>query len=499
MSDYSAHMFLHARRTGDGVRFVGEHTGTRGHLVRNPRRQDVDGVFVEWNWDGTSLRLRNDRYGFYPVFYFSTDTEIAVSDSIDSLLAAGAPRDLDDAGLAAFLRLGHFLGNDTAFRSIRMLPPNAVLEWGVGGLTIATTLPIAQRREMSRHSAMDAYVDLFRAAIARRGAPARPLMVPLSGGRDSRHIVLELCRQGIPPDECITARYPPEVTYKTDVEVAAHVCSTLGVPHHVSPGNTLHKRVEQDKNQRTNYTTTEHAWFMPVGDRLCSNAAVSYDGMAGDVLSAGHFLTQQRHDWFERRQFRQLFLDMQFALSEPTMQRLLPAEASRRFNLDLALERFEAECLPHLDAPNPIGSLSIFNRTRRVACLSAYALQPSVKYVFSPFLDHDLFDFLSSLPAEFLVDQNFHTDTIRYAYPEYAHLPFAETTPGKDYAATYRHYAREVAVQLLSTRSSGLLRRAFVLPRLARCLVDANYSPSAKWLGTSSIYLMQLERVSAMA
>jgi hypothetical protein len=490
-------MFLHVRRTRDGVRLVGEHKGERGHRIQNPHRPDVDGVFVEWSWDGASLRLRNDRYGFYPIFYFANDAEIAVSDSIDSLLAAGALRDLDDAGLAAFLRLGHFLGDDTAFRAIRVLPPGVVLEWSIAGLKIAPSLVIARRCEMSRRAAMDAYIDLFRAAIARRGAPARSLVVPLSGGRDSRHIVLELCRQGMAPDECVTAPYRPGAKRKTDVEVAAQLCAALGIRHHVPPARASQKNAEQEKNRRTNYTTLEHGWLMPVVERLCSKAAVSYDGMAGDVLSAGHFLTRERHEWFERRQFRKLFQDMRSALAEPSIQQLLPAETSKRFCLDLALERFETECLPHLEAPNPVGSFSIFNRTRRVACLSAYALQPSVRYVFSPFLDNDLFDFLSSLPAELLVDHNFHTETIQYAYPEYARIPFAVTTPGTGYPATYQQYALEVAAELLFTRTPGLLRKRYVLPRLARCLIDLNYSTAAKWLGTLSIYLMQLERLSA--
>jgi hypothetical protein len=129
-----------------------------------------------------------------------------------------------------------------------------------------------------------------------------------------------------------------------------------------------------------------------------------------------------------------------------------------------------------------------------VACLPAYSLVTSVKYVFSPFLDHDLFDFLSSLPAAFFVDHTFHSDTIRYAYPEYADLPFADTVPAPDHTAAFRGLARAVAVDALSRGRSGLLRRSFVLPRLARCLVDSSYAPAATWLGGISIYLLQLER-----
>src|SRR5262245_31270116 len=101
-------MFLHIRTTSDGLRLIGEPNGKRGHQIRNAAHPQIDGIFIEWNWDGETLILRNDRYGCHPLFYYANSTEIAISNSIDSLLAAGAPRELDDAGLAAFLRLGHF-------------------------------------------------------------------------------------------------------------------------------------------------------------------------------------------------------------------------------------------------------------------------------------------------------------------------------------------------------------------------------------------------------
>jgi asparagine synthase (glutamine-hydrolysing) len=185
------------------------------------------------------------------------------------------------------------------------------------------------------------------------------------------------------------------------------------------------------------------------------------------------------------------------AVTESALRVLLSREAASRFSLELALERFEKECVPHSDAPNPVGSFSIFNRTRRVASLVGTTLQPRVKWVFSPYLDNDLFDFLSALPAELFVDHNFHTDTIRYAYPEYAHVPFSATSPATDYVGDYRRYAREVAAELLVGTTSRLLRKSGVLPRLARCLVDSAYVGSAVWLGDLSIFLTQLEEAAA--
>ena len=273
--DYHLHMFLHIRIVGTAFQVEGDAGGTVGHKIQNPRRTDIDGVFADWSWDGSTLRVRNDRYGFCPVFYFSTPLEIAISDSIDRLLGAGASRDLNHPGIAVFLRLGYFLGDDTAFRQIRMLGPNARLEWSRDRLDIHSAPFIAPLRIVSRREAMSAYIELFRAAVARRGAPVRPVVVPLSGGRDSRHIVLELCRQNLKPDLCITARPQPSTKYKSEVEVAAQLCARLSVRHFVPPPDESLMKAEMAKNTLTNYTSAEHRWSMPVGKYLSTHAAVT--------------------------------------------------------------------------------------------------------------------------------------------------------------------------------------------------------------------------------
>src|SRR6266545_2420173 len=89
VNSYSTHLFLHIKRTSQGIAIDGEPVGMRGHQIRNANRAEVDGVFVEWGWDGQTLHVRNDRYGFQPLFYYANTNEIAISDSIHILLAAG--------------------------------------------------------------------------------------------------------------------------------------------------------------------------------------------------------------------------------------------------------------------------------------------------------------------------------------------------------------------------------------------------------------------------
>src|SRR3954465_4455781 len=118
-----------------------------------PRDASASDVFAEWRWDGAALTVCNDRWGFQPIFYFASKDRIAVSTSVHALLRLGAPVDLDDAALAVFLRLSHFLGADTPFQAVRALPRGAFWMWRPGGGRGIWVKPRPQQAEgLSRKS-----------------------------------------------------------------------------------------------------------------------------------------------------------------------------------------------------------------------------------------------------------------------------------------------------------------------------------------------------------
>jgi hypothetical protein len=119
--------------------------GTRQACLGDPRGTHLAGnqgqLFAGWQWDGRCLRVSADRYGIYPLFYFSLENEFAVGPSVSALLARLGHAAVDHDAMAVFLRLGFFLDEDTPFQHIRALAPGARLVWEGGKTTCSSARP----------------------------------------------------------------------------------------------------------------------------------------------------------------------------------------------------------------------------------------------------------------------------------------------------------------------------------------------------------------------
>ena len=180
--------FVHVRRVGSQVICTGMPDARLGHRIALPDGSD-GGNWAEWHWDGDRLLVANDRFRGYPLFYAADADGVAVSPSIDALLALGIDRRLDLDAIAAFLTLGYYLGTDTPFAAIRLLPAGVGFAWAPGKLTIEASSPPTPRPE-----------PLSRAGRRRRrgaGAPGRPALHP--GRRRVRPAAQRRTRLAAPP------------------------------------------------------------------------------------------------------------------------------------------------------------------------------------------------------------------------------------------------------------------------------------------------------------
>ena len=190
------------------------------------------------------------------------------------MLALGAPKDLDYDALAVFLRIGLFIGDDTPFKHIKSLPPDVSFFWGIGNLTIVGNYPVSKPVDISEDNAIDQFIALFRQSMQRRLSADEKFILPLSGGKDSRHILLELDHLGCRPESTITLRpYPPY--YDEDIRVAGMVSEALGIDHTALERKNSYFVDELRALEITSYVSDEHAWFLALADHLKNKTKIT--------------------------------------------------------------------------------------------------------------------------------------------------------------------------------------------------------------------------------
>ncbi len=497
---------FHVRLRDGAAEVTGDRHFFRGHTL--PRRAGApDGVFASWEWDGSRVVVRSDRYGVSPLFYWSDPRQFMVSPSLLRVIELGAPTDIDGSALAAFLRLGFFLGDDTPFAAIRAVPPNSVLEWRDGTLTVSGALPSVQVNPATRDQAIDGFVTLFRDAIRRRPPDGDGTFVPLSGGRDSRHILFELCALGARP-QCVTIpRYPPRPG--EDERVAPLVAAAAGAPHTLLTQTPSACAVEIKKNWATHLCADEHAWYLEMIAQLGSRPCVLYDGLGGALSVPSRFLSRDSLALMEAGRTPELADRLLTAYSihtESYLERVLRPEVYESVSRQHAVGRFAEELDRHVDAPDPIKSFNFWNRIRRELALVPYGMMKHVPYVYTPYLDHDLYDFLMGMPATVMSpdlaagDKSFHTEAIHRAFPEHRHLPFEDKqAPKLDARAHNRRFAVDAGRFLMQHPHAGgsLLNRSYVLPRALCAATTGSFGERRPWFASLTVYLRQLELAKA--
>lgn len=380
--------------------------------------------YAEWHWDGTQLVARVCRLGVQPLFWRARSNGVALGTSPLDLL--DDQPELDYPALAVFLRLGFFVGEDTPFAHVHQLAPGATLRWDASdGLRVTGGDPAAgERLELSRDDAMARYAALFRAAVERCLPVDGRLCVPLSGGRDSRHIALALHALGVRPQAYVTLEHLPGRPNE-DARIAALLAGALDVPHVVLVQPRFYVANMLRNLRDSVMCADEGAQMPPLTDWLRANADTVFDGLGGDVMSAGLFQNEALHALFRRGELNavadKLFHDWRSSVRG--WRHAVDDELAARLSEDVARERLVRELARHRHHHNPARSFYFWNRTRREIALQPFALFKGLR-VETPYLDAELWDFLDGLSFELVADQNFHTATILRAYPDYAHIPF---------------------------------------------------------------------------
>ena len=473
-----------------------------GRRLSFSSRHGNEGIFVTWKWDGKKLVVQNERYGIYPLYYSNHEGELRISPFIDKILDGNIPKKINFTALSVILRLGHCVGDDTPFEHIRVLPPNSTLIWENGQMSIEhrkDETAFGTTQFLSFDQAVDTYIELFDRAIKRRLPEGTDFTVPLSGGRDSRHILLSLAKQGHAPTFCPTLQYRPPATDE-DMRIAGIITGELGIEHRqIARPVSWFSAVREDVHL-TNYCGGGHSWSLPLASYLqASNVDTIYDGLAGSVLSGGFMLDDSRLDLVNKGRFGELARQLVYgSKKEGYNNTVLSRNLLRKASRETAAIRVAEELEKHAETANPLLSFIFWNRTRRMVGMIPYAIMSGVPTVHCPYLDHDLFDFLTSVEPSMFLDNRLHDEAIRRGYPNHAGIPFEDKTKrasmNADAHQYYRSSIKELAQYLIQrhTLRSNFVRQGYLVPRILFDLLSTRKN-MLPWYMMTTVYLLELE------
>jgi hypothetical protein len=420
--------FIRLDRDPGGVRMTGTSACDLGTPLPDPHSDRVDGVHCGWRWDGSDLTAWVDPLGFHSLFVYSHGNRIAVSPSLLQLIADGADTEPDRRALAVFFRLGMFINDDTPFRHIRTLPPGGRLVWRDGTATISGGPVTPPERRIDRKGAVDGFIELPRASL-RRIADAwdDDFVLPLSGGRDSRHILLDLHHIGRPPRAAVTFQYSAP-GLNCEAQSARALCESTGTPHQVLGRWRSRSRDILRALALTSLCSDEHSQMMALHDFLGHiPRAASLDGIAGDILTNPDDHAEAQFRLSSQGRFHDMAREM-FAghgavvtADGSGLGAILDANDHEQ-----AVDYLGGTIAGFADAADPYQAFWFWNRTRREIGFVASAIQASAAAVYCPFLVPEFVDFSLSLPYAVTRDQRLHDDAIARGYPAQAHIPYAD-------------------------------------------------------------------------
>jgi asparagine synthase (glutamine-hydrolysing) len=442
-------------------------TGTHSLEIGKDFAGGLPSLAAGWKADGDHVAAWTDRLGFIQIFCHIGCDEIMLADNLRDVASRVSGLQFDFDALSIFFRLGFFLGNDTPFCGIKVLPPSISLRWPDQTHVPEPAATAPRAWDLSRAAATENYIHLFSESCRKRADESRHHVLPLSGGRDSRHIFLELLRLGMPPSAVIThPRMPP--FGERDIAIAALLAERAGIPHlRINPpGGGWTLRVEREKNEITHYLSDEGAWIKEIGESLPAEADILFDGLAGGIWGNSVFWDPVMYALLQSGHGEACAVRL---LNPDKIPKIFSASITRELSLDRAIARLARELDLYGEFPNPVGEFYFRNRTRREISLGPTRLFPQRVDVKLPYIDEDVIHFLSSLPAESYGEHGFHDEVILKAYPDWADIPFEKKGLPKPAARIFHggdlpNFMRLISESKILDRNRLYLRTMSLIP-----------------------------------
>jgi asparagine synthase (glutamine-hydrolysing) len=405
--------------------------------------QRFDGAFAFAIWDEEEKALfaARDRMGEKPFFFTYAGNELLFASEMKALWEMGVPREVNKGMLYNYLTLGYatnpYNAQETFYHHIFKLPAAAYLHLNAqtNELSIEQYWTVfGEEKAISDSAAVETFRHLLHTSVQRRLRSDVPVGTSLSGGLDSSTIAAMCAAQNNSSfsHHCFTASF--ENWSKDETAQAAAVAAQFGLQHHVVPVSASDLLQGMDAlalhQEEPVQSASVLAQYQVYAAAKSAGITVMLDGQGADEVLAGY---HKYYHWY----WQELYANKQLAASgelqaaralgvkEPfgfanktaalfphftaslwQKQRATKAAAQRGLHpyFVSANKAQFAYALPSQLTLN--GALHYNTFTNGLEELLRYADRNSMAHAVEvrlPFLQHELIEFLFSLPASFKI------------------------------------------------------------------------------------------------
>ena len=405
--------------------------------------QYFDGMFAFAIWDEVEkkLFLARDRFGEKPLFFYRDDEQLLFASELKALWAAGIKKESNPKMLFNFLTIGYTQnpadGFETFFQNISKVPARSFLLYFplTGRLEVSSywDIEVAQTQSLKEDEAIDTFCALLDTSVNRRLRSDVRIGTSLSGGLDSSSVVASILRQPNAPSSLPTfsAVFPgfekDESAYIA--ELTRHF-SLDNYPTTPTADQLIHDFERLVFHQEEPFLSSSiYAQFKVFSLARDHSVKVLLDGQGADELLAGY---HKYYSWYWQELYRSdrkaFALELEaakesgisdrwtwknrlaahlpvyagiFLKKKRTAQQRRNSDLSRDFVRQFGVSYYD---IPHIDRLSGILYYNTFMNGMEE--LLRYADRNSMAHgveVRLPFLNHELVEFVFSLPSHFKI------------------------------------------------------------------------------------------------
>jgi len=372
-------------------------------------------LFVFYDRRTKALRIINDRFTSYPVYFADLDDAFMLNTSYQRLARKLKQQNrlrINPAHCYEYILLQRLIGLKTLDLVSEYMAPAMELQVTIDKVTKRQywTPDFTKRRRTSREAGAE-LASLFKTSLRRVTSDGKKYGVMLSAGHDSRTIAMAADRAM----QCFTVAYSENL----EVRLARDIATKLGHDHHFVclDADHLVKTANEAAKLCSGMYTIDNALFFGIEDEVAPRVDVLLHGHGIDYMFQGMYIPSNTLNILGRPTFlkskKSLGSDLPDYFLENIGYRLkfidrrdylLPEHVDSAYDevrqsVANALDNAPANCV----APEDRWEFMIINGLSRHYSWPNIGSKMTLAQVRTPAFDNDIFDFYLSLPAEMRV------------------------------------------------------------------------------------------------